>query len=343
MNEINRDKNSALALVSGGLDSQLAAKLIDDQGVEVTGINFKTGFTSEGDKELFTQIEKDIGVEIRTLQVDEEKYLEIIKNPKHGYGSAMNPCLDCRILVLKEARRYMQEISADFVVTGEVLGQRPMTQRKDTLDLIKRESELGEKLLRPLSAKLMDPTLPEKQGWINREDLLDLSGRSRKKQLELADQYGINHYSQPAGGCLLTEPEFGHRVKEVFDHKGRKRTTLEDLKLLKYGRHFRLPDGSKAVIGRNEEENEKLKNLLDDGFWHLELDGVLGPSTVIRGEPSERDLVLAARLTARYSQGRDRDAVEAVIEKNGERKNCKIEPINRDSGLVDELMIEWSN
>lgn len=343
MNKVNKDTPSALALVSGGLDSQLAAKLIDDQGVEVTGINFKTGFTSEGDEDLFTQIEKDIGIEIRTLPVDEEKYLEIIKNPEHGYGSAMNPCLDCRILVLKEAKKYMQEVSADFVITGEVMGQRPMTQRKDTLDLIKRESGLGEKLLRPLSAKLMDPTLPEKQSWINRGELLDLSGRSRKKQLELAERYGINHYSQPAGGCLLTEPEFGHRIEEVFDHKGRKRTTLEDLKLLKYGRHFRLPDGSKAVIGRNEEENEKLKNFADGSLWHLELDGVLGPSTIIKGEPSEKEVVLAARLTARYSQGRDRDTVDAVIVKNGERKNCKVEPINRDSGLIDELMIEWSN
>ncbi len=343
MSEIERKMPSALALVSGGLDSQLAAKLIDDQGVEVTGLNFKTGFTSEGDAELFRQIEKDIGIEIRTLPVDEEKYLEIIKNPEHGYGSAMNPCLDCRILVLKEAKRYMQEVSADFVITGEVMGQRPMTQRKDTLDLIKRESGLDEKLLRPLSAKLMDPTLPEKQGWINREELLDLSGRSRKKQLELADQYGINHYSQPAGGCLLTEPEFGHRIKEVFDHKGRERTTLKDLKLLKYGRHFRLPDGSKAVIGRNEEENEKLKDFADGGVWLLELDGVLGPSTIITEEPSEKEVALAARLTARYSQGRDRDTVDAVIMKNGERKNCKVEPINRDSDLIDELMIEWSN
>ena len=343
MNETNKDKHSALALVSGGLDSQLAAKLIHDQGVEVTGVNFKTGFTSEGDAKLFTQIEKDIGVEIRTLPVDEEKYLEIIKNPEHGYGSAMNPCLDCRILVLKEAKSYMQEVSADFVITGEVMGQRPMTQRKDTLDLIKRESGLDEQLLRPLSAKLMDPTLPEKKGWINREELLDLSGRSRKKQLELAERYGINHYSQPAGGCLLTEPEFGHRIKEVFDHRGRRRTTLEDLKLLKYGRHFRLPDGSKAVIGRNEEENEKLKTFVDGESWHLELDGVLGPSTIIKGEASEKELVLAARLTARYSQGRDRDAVDAVIVKNGEKERCKVEPINRDSGLIDELMIEWTN
>ena len=343
MNKINKDVPSALALISGGLDSQLAAKLIDDQGVEVTGINFKTGFTSEGDTELFTQIEKDIGIELRTLQVDEEEYLKIIKNPKHGYGSAMNPCLDCRILVLKEAKSYMQEVSADFVVTGEVIGQRPMTQRKDTLDIIKRESELGEKLLRPLSAKLRDPTLPEKKGWINREELLDLSGRSRKRQLKLAEEYGINHYSQPAGGCVLTEPEFGHRIREVFDYKGRKNTTIEDLKLLKYGRHFRLPGGSKAVIGRNEEENQELKKFSREDFWHLELEEVLGPSTLITGEPGKRDFVLAARITARYSQGRDLEAIDVVMEKNGKRNNCNVEPMNRDAGLIDELMIEWTS
>lgn len=343
MNKADREMHSALALVSSGLDSQLAAKLIDEQGVEVTGINFKTGFTSEGDEELFAQIEEDLGIEIRTLSVDEEKYLGIIKDPEYGYGSAMNPCLDCRTLVLREAKKYMQEVSADFVVTGEVMGQRPMTQRKDTLDLIKRESELGEKLLRPLSAKLMDPTLPEKQGWINREDLLDLSGRSRKKQLELADQYGINHYSQPAGGCLLTEQEFGHRIREVFDHKSREETTIQDLKLLKYGRHFRLPNGAKAIIGRNEKENKDLQGFSGEDLWRLELDSVLGPTTIIKGEPGEEEVVLAARLTARYSQGRDRDTVEAVIDKNGEKKNCKVEPMNRDSGLIDELMVEWSN
>ncbi|MEF8836743.1 MAG: hypothetical protein V5A87_02695, partial [Candidatus Bipolaricaulota bacterium] len=184
----------ALALISGGLDSQLAAKLVSDQGIEVIGANYRTGFTTEEHDELFDLIEEDLEIEVRRPEVDEKEYLELIKSPEHGYGSYMNPCLDCRTLVLSEAKRYMEEISADFVVTGEVLGQRPMTQRKDTMDLIKKESGLGKRLLRPLSAKLLSPTLPEERGWVDRDKLLDIECRSRKVQLELAEKLGINHY-----------------------------------------------------------------------------------------------------------------------------------------------------
>lgn len=340
MKERDKSNCSALALVSGGLDSQIAAKIVSEQEVDVIGVNFRTGFTSEGDDKLFSRIEEDLEIEIRSLSVDGEEYLKIIKEPEHGYGSAMNPCLDCRILVLKEAKKYMDEIGADFVITGEVLGQRPMTQRDDTLDLIKRESGLGRRLLRPLSAKLMDPTRPEETGCIERENLLDISGRSRKRQLELAKEYGLHNYTQPAGGCLLTEEEFGHRIQEVFDHKGREDTTMEDMKLLKYGRHFRLPDGSKAIIGRNEEENEQLKRFLNEGSWRLELSSVPGPLTLIRGEPTKSDFTLAARLTARYSQGRDMEEVEVVLEKGDRKKSCRVKPFNPDSGLIKKLRIE---
>ncbi|MCF7891157.1 hypothetical protein K9M78_08070 [Candidatus Bipolaricaulota bacterium] len=338
----NTDRHKCLALISGGLDSQLAAKLIATQGIEVIGVNFRTGFISEDDEELYRQIENDLGIEIRILGVPEEDYLELIKSPEHGYGSAMNPCLDCRIFILKRSKKYMEEISADFVVTGEVLGQRPMTQRKDTLELVKRESTLDGKLLRPLSAGLLAPTIPEEKGWVDRKKLLDIEGRSRKRQLELADQLGVNNYSQPAGGCLLTEEEFGHRIQEVFDHKGKDKTTASDLKVLKYGRHFRLPDGAKAIIGRNEEENESLEEFLDD-YWSIRIVDFPGPLTLINRGASEEDVVIAARLTGRYSQGRDQETLEAILERDGKTRTCRIEPLKRDSDLIPELRIDYGS
>lgn len=336
------DQHTGLALISGGLDSQLAAKLIAEQGIEVIGVNFRTGFISEDDEELYRQIENDLGIDIRILGVPEEDYLELIKSPEHGYGSAMNPCLDCRIFILKRSKEYMEEISADFVVTGEVLGQRPMTQRKDTLELVKRESTLDGKLLRPLSAGLLAPTIPEEKGWVDRKELLDIEGRSRKRQLELADQLGVNNYSQPAGGCLLTEEEFGHRIREVFDHKGKDKTTASDLKVLKYGRHFRLPDGAKTIIGRNEEENESLEEFLDD-YWSIRIVDFPGPLTLITRGASEEDVVIAARLTGRYSQGRDQETLEAILEQGGKTKTYRIEPLERDSDLIPELRIDYGS
>lgn len=336
------DQHTGLALISGGLDSQLAAKLIAEQGIEVIGVNFRTGFISEDDEELYRQIENDLGIDIRILGVPEEDYLELIKSPEHGYGSAMNPCLDCRIFILKRSKEYMEEISADFVVTGEVLGQRPMTQRKDTLELVKRESTLDGKLLRPLSAGLLAPTIPEEKGWVDRKELLDIEGRSRKRQLELADQLGVNNYSQPAGGCLLTEEEFGHRIREVFDHKGKDKTTASDLKVLKYGRHFRLPDGAKTIIGRNEEENESLEEFLDD-YWSIRIVDFPGPLTLITRGASEEDVVIAARLTGRYSQGRDQETLEAILERDGKTKTYRIEPLERDSDLIPDLRIDYGS
>ncbi|MFB6291192.1 MAG: hypothetical protein ABEJ25_05650 [Candidatus Bipolaricaulia bacterium] len=332
----------SLALISGGLDSQLAAKLVADQGVEIVGVNYRTGFTTDGSSELFDRIEEDLEIDFRRPKVDEHKYLEIIKLPEHGYGSAMNPCLDCRILVLREANKLMDEISADFVVTGEVLGQRPMTQRQDTMEMIKTESGLGDRLLRPLSAKLLSPTLPEKEGWVDREKLLDIEGRSRKVQLKLAKKFGIDHYSQPAGGCLLTEEEFGYRLRELFDLKGREEATLEEVKLLKHGRHFRLSKDVKAIIGRNEEENQRLSEF-DSGFWTLRVGKFPGPLTLVTPSATDEELVTAARLTGRYSQGRDEGELEVVAKKDGESKLYRVKPLDSSSDLIGELRIEKPN
>ncbi len=332
----------ALALISGGLDSQLAAKIVGGEGVEVIGATVNTGFNEEGSEEIFERIREDLGVEIRHLSLKEDDYLKIIKSPEHGYGSAMNPCLDCRILVLKEAKEYMERISADFAVTGEVVGQRPMSQRRETLELVRKESSLGDRLLRPLSAKLLPPTLPEKEGWVDRDELLDIQGRSRERQLELADQWGLEHYTQPAGGCLLTEEEFGHRIQEVFGHRGKEETRMRQLKVLKFGRHFRLPEGAKAIIGRDEEENEKLKKFLPH-YWSIRVANFPGPLTLISEGATEEEVILASRLTGRYSQGRNQERLAAIVKQGGETRTYRVEPLDRDSDLIRELRIESSN
>ena len=342
MSPKTKEKHKALALISGGLDSQLAAKLVLDQGIKVIGANYRTGFTTDESGELFEDIEQDLGIEIRRPKVDERDYLKTIKHPEHGYGSAMNPCLDCRTLVLREAKTYMKEISADFVITGEVLGQRPMTQRGDTMELIKKESGLGDRLLRPLSAKLLEPTLPEEEGWVDRDKLLDIEGRSRKVQLKLAEELGIQNYTQPAGGCLLTEEEFGHRLQELFDRKGREDVTVEDVKLLRHGRHFRLNSGAKAIIGRNEEENKKLSKFESD-FWSLRIADFPGPLTLVSEEATDEELSMAARLTARYSQGREADQLKAVARKDEESRSYRVEPLDSESDSILDLRIESSN
>ena len=342
MTKKTSEARRALALISGGLDSQLAAKLVSDQGVEVIGVNYRTGFTTEENQGQFDDIERDLEIEIRRPRVNEEDYLDLIKSPDHGYGSAMNPCIDCRALVLREAKSYMEEISADFVVTGEVLGQRPMTQRREPMEALKKDSGLGDRLLRPLSAKLLPPTLPEKKGWVNREELFDIEGRSRTVQLELAEEFGIDHYSQPSGGCLLTEEEFGHRLQELFDLKGRKKVTAEDVKLLRHGRHFRLPGDAKAIIGRNEEENNQLSQFESD-FWRLRVSEFPGPLTLVTKNATDEELAVAARLTARYSQGRNEDQLETVAKKDGETKIFRVVPMDSNSDYIGELRIESPN
>lgn len=270
----------AVALISGGLDSQLAAKLLIDQGVKVIGVHYNTGFIGQMNQELVTQIEGNLGIELKILEVDEEDYAQLIKYPAFNYGSGINPCIDCRIYILKLAKKLMTDTGAKFVLTGEVLGQRPMTQSKESLELIQKESGLGDKLLRPLSAKLLPPTLAEKKDWIKRDHLLGIKGRSRRRQLELADEYGLQEYTQPAGGCILTEKAFSRRVQDLFNHQGREQTGPVDLKLLKYGRHFRLSEAGKAIVGRDEEENGELSRFLDRR-WGIQLKNFPGPLTLV--------------------------------------------------------------
>ncbi|MGQ9679089.1 MAG: hypothetical protein ACUVUD_07420 [bacterium] len=293
----------AVCLLSGGLDSILACRLILEQGVQVFGLNFVSPFctcTSKGCRHEARKAAESLGIPLKVVAKGEE-YIRLIKNPRHGYGSAMNPCLDCRIFTFVRAREYMEEIGARFVFTGEVLGERPMSQHLQALKLIERESGLEGLVLRPLSARLLEPTIAEKEGLVDREKLLAIQGRSRKPQIALAAHYGIKDYPCPAGGCLLTEKNFALRLKDSFAHND---VSLRDVKALKVGRHFRLRTGRKVIVGRNELENKVLTNLVQSDDIVVEPVDVPGPVVVVWGGGGDGDIEVAARLCARYSDGK---------------------------------------
>ena len=287
----------ALALLSGGLDSTLAVKLILDQGINVVAINFVSPFClcKRGGCGA-PEVAKQLGVQLKMISIGQE-YLNIVRRPKHGYGKNMNPCLDCRILMLKKAKKYAREIGASFIFTGEVLNQRPMSQRYETLMLIEKEAGLKGQILRPLSAKLLPETLAEKKQLIKREKLLGMCGRSRKSQLNLIKQIEID-CPCPSGGCLLTEKEFAARLRDLFENK--KRITLSDVKLLRIGRHFRF-EKSKIIVGRNEMENKALLSLKSQADYRFEILKCGSPVTVLCGQKTRGTIAKAAALTAYYS------------------------------------------
>jgi tRNA-uridine 2-sulfurtransferase len=306
----------AIALLSGGLDSTLAAKVVMDQGIELEALNFLTVFctcTNRGETCLASQKAVNaLGIPLKVFNVSDE-YLNVVKHPKHGYGSNMNPCIDCRIFMLKKAKVYMEEAGASFIITGEVLGQRPMSQRRDAMRLIEKEAGLEGYILRPLSAKFLPVTIPEKEGWINRENLLAMQGRSRKPQIKLADHYGIHDYPCPAGGCLLTDPGFARRMKDLMLHQPD--FALNDVHLLKFGRHFRFSPQLKLVVGRSEEDNEKIQTFAQDGDILLKVLHHPGPLSLLRGEPSEAEIENAASITVRYGKAKDLKGVEVHYKK----------------------------
>jgi len=296
----------AIALLSGGLDSTLAAKVTMEQGVELEALNFLTVFctcTNRGETCLASQkAVETLGIPLKVFNVSEE-YLYVVKYPKHGYGRNMNPCIDCRIFMLKKAKVYMEESRAAFIVTGEVLGQRPMSQRKEAMRLIEKEAGLEGFILRPLSAKFLPVTIPEKEGWVNREKLLNLQGRSRKPQIELADHFDIHDYPCPAGGCLLTDPIFAKRMKDLMIHDPT--FSLNDVHLLKMGRHFRLSPEVKLVVGRNEEENQKIQTFAQGKDILFKVSSFPGPLALLRGKPDGGDIEKAVNITAHYSKAKD--------------------------------------
>lgn len=295
----------AIGLISGGLDSILAFKMIQEQDIDIIGVCFTSPFFDNIVKVKQTAVQLSIRLEIITFDDD---YIKMIQNPKYGYGKAFNPCIDCHAYMLKKAKELMEKLNADFVFTGEVLGERPMSQNLQALKNIERESGLIGKLLRPLSAQLLDMTIGENTGIIDRTKLGKISGRSRKSQLELAKKYGITDFPQPAGGCLLTDKGFSQRLKDAFKHN---ESSLNDFSLLRIGRHFRLTDNesAKIVVGRNEKENEQIEKLAQESDIIIKTVETVGPIVLIRNYQvvnREKVIPIAAGLCARYSDKKDR-------------------------------------
>ncbi len=300
----------ALCVFSGGLDSMLAAQVVRAQGIEVLGLFFSTPFFGP---ERALKSARSINLPLNVVDIT-GPHLEVLKAPKHGMGKHMNPCIDCHALMFRIARQMLEQQGASFVISGEVLGQRPMSQNKQSLHVVAKESGLGRLLLRPLSAKHLPPTIPEEKGWVDRENLLDIKGRSRKLQMELAEKFGLKDYPSPAGGCLLTDEIFARRLKDLLsgDHVSR-----EQIESLKLGRHFRLSPTAKVVVGRNEKENRAIKFLMRPGDILFSCQSVPGPNVLLSGDRQPNILTTAAKITAAYSDAKTSDLVAVKATQDG--------------------------
>ena len=334
-------QKKAVALISGGLDSLLAAKVLLEQGVHVEGINFYTGFCVEGHTHAIRKQDKDknkrnnalwtaetLGIKLHIIDIVEE-YKDVLVNPKYGYGAHMNPCLDCKIFMVTKAVEWIKENDFDFIITGEVVGQRPMSQRKETMPVVMEQSGAEDLLLRPLCAKNLPETLPEREGWVDRDKLYDFSGRTRKPQMALVEQFGIEDYAQPAGGCcFLTDESYANKLGDLWKNRGAKEYELDDIMLLKVGRHIRPASNYKLIVAREEGETNFLQGYKNQ-FISIRTVSHGGPITIIDGEPSDDDLELAAKITARYGQGKTAPEVElAVRQTNGVEKLVKVKALS---------------
>jgi tRNA U34 2-thiouridine synthase MnmA/TrmU len=297
----------AVMLLSGGLDSLLAARVILEQGVELEALNFFTIFCNCTPKSRCcssaASAVRQLGIQLKVIN-NTQDFLNVVRNPAHGYGSNLNPCIDCRILMFRKAGEYMHRTGASFIVTGEVLGERPMSQRRKAMKLIEKESGLQGLIVRPLSAANLEPSLPEQQGWIDRAKMLGIRGRSRKPQIALAASYGLKDYPCPAGGCLLTDPIFAARMRDLMQHQPD--FSVSDVLLLKLGRHLRLTDSTKVIVGRDQSENERLKSLAREGDELFEAAEVPGPLTLLRGRIGSFERLAAAKITLTYGKARAR-------------------------------------
>jgi hypothetical protein len=285
----------AVGLLSGGLDSMLAVSLLQRQNVDILAVSFVTPFFGSARAE---EAARRLGVPFRPVDIT-ARHLEVVKHPKHGYGRNMNPCIDCHALMLNVAGKILEAEGYDFLFTGEVLGERPKSQNRPALGIVAKESGYPDLVLRPLSAKLLDPTKPEREGLVDRERLLDIQGRSRKRQMALAVEFGITEYPSPAGGCRLTDPGFSRRLRELLDRDPQ--ADADDMRLLALGRHLRLAEKTRLVLGRNKEENEKLEAFFRPGDVKLFVRGVMGPTGLLRGPAGAELKALAASICARYS------------------------------------------
>ncbi len=301
----------AISLFSGGLDSMLAIKVIKNQGIDVTALHIFTGFG--GTKDVRDELErraKMAGADFLAVDVREDYIQNLLFSPKYGYGKNFNPCIDCHGYMFKIAKYMLKELDASFLVTGEVLGQRPMSQRKDALEQVKKLAQDEDNLiLRPLCAKLLEPTKPELEGWVDREKLYDISGRSRERQLALAKEYGWDDYESPGGGCLLTEPVYSQKIREHIAHE---EFTVETIDLLKFGRHFRLPDGAKLVVGRHKEDNEALQKIQTNNYEAFRLP-VIGPYSLISKAATPAEQELAAKIALTYGKSQKGQSYDVTV------------------------------
>jgi len=342
-------QRKAVALISGGLDSLLAAKVMLEQGIHVEGINFYTGFCVEGHTHAIRKKDRakpkrnnalwsaeQLGIKLHIVDIVEE-YKDVLLNPKHGYGANMNPCLDCKIFMVHKAQQWIEENDFDFIITGEVIGQRPMSQRRDTMPVIANESGAEDRLLRPLCARNLPATLPEREGWVNREQLYDFSGRNRKPQIALAHQFGFEDFASPAGGCcFLTDENYSRKLVDLWQARGQRDYEMDDIMLLKVGRHIRPSDHFKLIIGREEGENNFLQGYRKTYTW-MKTTSHAGPLSLLDGVANDTDLELAARIIARFSQGRDAETVTVEsVRSNGEARTLEVTPIK-----PSEMPEEW--
>ncbi|MEW6416926.1 MAG: hypothetical protein AB1480_02260 [Nitrospirota bacterium] len=350
----------AVALFSEGLDSTLAILTILKQGIEVNALKFQTPFDCDmsqippyppflkGGKGGITNFRHSLCLSNKEMKVAQkfgfdieichltDKFIEIVKNPRFGYGRNMNPCIDCRILMLKEAKVFMNTIGADFIVTGEVLGQRPMSQRRDVFNLIDREAGVTGYVLRPLSAKLLKITIPEAEGIVDREILYGFSGRSRKSQIDMAKALGLTDYPAPAGGCLLTEPNYAYRLKDLLVYNAA--PDMRDINLLRIGRHFRFSPFCKIIVGRDKAENEAISFLPVNDDCLLKVEGYGSPITLVKGEITDEAISVAASICARYSDAKNLSSVNVSVYKNGKTFKMQISPA--DESLLNSYRIE---
>ena len=333
-------QRKAVALISGGLDSLLAVRVMQEQGIYVEGINFFTGFCVEGHTHAIRKKDRNkpkrnnalwcaeqLGIKLHILDIIEE-YKQVLFNPKYGYGANLNPCLDCKIFMVKKAKEWMEAHDFDLIITGEVIGQRPMSQRKDTMPVVQRDSGVTDRLLRPLCARNLPETLPEREGWVKRDGLYDFSGRTRKPQMALAKKFGFEDYAQPAGGCcFLTDKQYAVKLTDLWQSRGAREYELDDIMLLKVGRHIRPAPNYKLIVAREEGEGKFLQGYKRQ-YPQLRVISHGGPLTLVDGKLSADDLQLAARIVARYCQGKMEPEVEMeYIDTSGHVQPMKVVPL----------------
>ena len=339
---MNRKGIKTLGLLSGGLDSNVAVQMMVRLGYDVTVLNFMSPFCtctkkSDGCKSAAHKVAAQMNLKIKTLFMGDD-YLQMLRKPKFGVGKGMNPCIDCRIMMFRQARQVMEEEGAKFIFTGEVVGQRPMSQMKNRFYQIEKESGLKGLIVRPLSAAVLEPTIPEKRGWIDREEMLSISGRSRKQQMAMGRDMGMAEETLcSSGGCLLTDLHFTPKIKDMLDHS--ENPSVRDARMLRLGRHFRLADNCKVVVGRNEKENGKLERMANNGNTLLRVRDFNGPCVVVIGDISNGLGVRAGQIAARYSDAPKELSVEVEINEVGSDKKSTMRVLAIDDAALEQIRV----